>query len=77
LRLVILIQSNRALYANNCSIACASDQVLIGPKNSRAVSRPDRTHRQNLAVDEFHAIVLRQDTGIDHSVIILNREESF
>src|SRR5262245_1444629 len=38
--------------------------------------RPDRTHRQDLAVDELDPVVLRQDSNLSHALIFVGGESA-
>ena len=72
---IVLIQSNGTLHSDNSPISHNSHQRLICAKHRCAMTRSDRTHRENLASDEFHSIVFGQNAGVDHSMVIVNGEQ--
>jgi hypothetical protein len=64
------------LYANDSFFAHERYQGTIGAIDCRMMAISDWTYRQHLTVDEFHAIVLGENAGFAHAVIVVNRKKS-
>ena len=46
----------------------------LDPRDDRGVAAADRSHLDDLAVDELDAAVLVEDAGLAHAVILVERE---
>jgi uncharacterized protein len=74
LRLRMQVQSHRALGLHDRIVACQSHQCAVGVIHARVVTRSDGRHRNDLAVDEFDAILRTENADLSHALILVGGE---
>ncbi|HQU42215.1 MAG TPA: hypothetical protein PK867_05360 [Pirellulales bacterium] len=68
--------SHRALDANQGAIAKQAGQHAGEPAHAGRMEMPDWEHAGDFSFDQFKAIVLAQDAGLDHLAVFGNAEKS-
>ena len=76
LRLVILVQAHRTLHPDDRQVAGDVHHRSSRAIHRCAVARTNRAHRENLSMNKFHAIPVRQNARLGHALILVNREQS-
>src|SRR5262249_24927477 len=74
--LIVFIQMNRSLNSDKGSVSNQARQEVSGAQYGGVVPWPDRTHCEDFSVNEFHSIVLAQNTCLHHAVIFVSRKQS-
>src|SRR6059036_1165007 len=64
------------ILTGQAKVSDKGNEAVKCPHDGTTVRWSDGTHRENLSVNEFHALALGQNAGIHHSVVIVNVEQS-
>jgi Uma2 family endonuclease len=75
-RLGEVVRPDRALHAYDRLCSRRQHQGASRTRDRRGMARADRRHPQNLAGDELDAVVLGENSGVGHAVILGDGEPS-
>ena len=74
LRLAVKIQPNRPLHPDDRRVTRLRHERAVGAVYARAVTRADRRHRDDLAVDELDVVFPAQNPRLPHPLVIVGGE---
>jgi len=69
--------SSMELCRDESHVRDARHQDLHQAHDARGVTTTDRAHLDDLAVDKLHPVILAQDAGLGHAVIVVDVEQPF
>src|SRR6185295_7091053 len=67
-------QEQRISTPHDSPIEEADREQMLDPRDRRRVGAADRRHLDDLALDELDPVVLAEDAGLAHAVILIERE---
>ena len=74
LGLGVKTQPDRTLHSDDCRITCLRHERAISAIDAGAMTRTNRRHRDDLAVDELDAVFPAQDPGLPHPLVVVGGE---
>src|SRR5262245_14289017 len=72
---IVVVQRHRTLDSNDHIVAESASEDAVCAIDTRAMRWSDRTHREDLSVNEFHVIPFSQDPGFNHAMVIVDGKE--
>jgi hypothetical protein len=70
----VLVEPDRALNTDDIPLALGSPQQLVQPHDASVVAAADGRHLDYLSFDELDPVVLVEDAGLGHAVVVMDGE---
>jgi hypothetical protein len=72
-----VVEAHRILTLYDGARTKRRKEDIHEPVDLAGVPRTDRRLRQDLAVEQLHAFLGREDAGVSHRVVLVDREEAW
>src|SRR5438105_2245495 len=76
LELLAYAEHHRVLDGHESAHSQALREQIRQPNHTRGMTRADRAHRDDLAIDELEALVGSEEARLDEAVVLVDREEA-